>query len=96
MPELQIFLLIIEKDQEGQNKDGAGDINISHIEYRKIDQGEINKIPHVMKSDPVIQISCRPCSNKDQNKSQRKVFLSVRYPEIYKDQNCQSDSRYNT
>ena len=34
--------------------------------------------------------------NKDQNKSQRKVFLSVRYPEIYKDQNCQSDSRYNT
>ena len=81
---LQIFFLIAEHDQIGQNKDRTGHIYIGHVEYGEIDQAKINEIPDIVKKDSVDQVSGCAGSDKNYNDPQRQIFSVSRYAKIQK------------
>ena len=56
---LQILFFVIEKDQIGQYKYRAGDIDVCDVKYRKIDQTKIDEVSYIVQKEPVVQISCR-------------------------------------
>ena len=53
----QVILFIVEQKQKYKRYRGKGYINIRHIEDRKIDQHEVNKIHHIIQTDPVDHIT---------------------------------------
>ncbi len=53
----EILIGIIKENKDNQQRRRYGDIDIRHIEYREIYQGEIKKINHISMQQAVGRIS---------------------------------------